>query len=692
MAHDVFVSYSTQDKSVADAMCHHLEARHIRCWVAPRDVPPGANFAGSIVKAIRESRVMVLVYSESSNRSPHVLNEVNTAVAKGVMIIPFRIENAALSEDMEYYLGAPHWLDALTEPLEEHLGRLSDRIDALLATFPNTAHEIAKPTKAKPVQAESAAPQKITDPLAMQLQQIKEAEARKQAQALAAVRLQLAEQIKCRKFAEARQTAVQLLTLQPGDPDVETAKAVIERELELEAKRLALEAQRQKVEKARQQQEIERNRREQEQREAEERRRQDEDRRRVEAEQRRKEQEQREAAERERQQQILTLRQKLKDQYQQGAYADAQTTVVELEGLGCSDFDANAARSFIANRLTEQANIARFKVCSGEVGDVDHLSFGPDRFRFGSDLLFYTDNSYHNVGSLYGHRGDVECVAAFPGGTRVVSCAADGSLIVWDIGEGLGVKPGTIQFTLRGHSGRVNCLTVSPGGRYVVSGGCDGLIAIWNLETQKCVRVLTDNSPEYLQALTMLPDGKRLVSASRGIKVWNLATAKVLHCLDLGYTVNCIALHPDGVHAIAGGDASTTIWDLETGLNIREIPQGSQSVAVLPDGRGVLVHALHPGVSVWNLLSGNLLLNVKGVRGKTECVAMAPDGHRAVAGMNDGRVVIWDTQTGKQLHTFDREAGHRKAVTCVAAFATEKYYLAVSGSLDQNVLLWRLPR
>ena len=41
MAHDVFVSYAAQDKPTADAACATLEARQVRCWIAPRDVLPG---------------------------------------------------------------------------------------------------------------------------------------------------------------------------------------------------------------------------------------------------------------------------------------------------------------------------------------------------------------------------------------------------------------------------------------------------------------------------------------------------------------------------------------------------------------------------------------------------------------------------------------------------------------------------
>jgi formylglycine-generating enzyme required for sulfatase activity len=135
MAHDVFISYSQKDKVTADAACAALEAAGIRCWIAPRDVLAGKNWGGSIVRAIGESRVMMLVFSSQSNNSQQVLREVERAVNKGVVVVPFRIEDVKPSEDLEYYLSAPHWLDAVTPPLAVHLQRLCQTVRVLLATL-----------------------------------------------------------------------------------------------------------------------------------------------------------------------------------------------------------------------------------------------------------------------------------------------------------------------------------------------------------------------------------------------------------------------------------------------------------------------------------------------------------------------------------------------------------------------------
>ena len=128
----VFISYSSEDKPVADAICNYLESREIRCWVAPRDILPGMNYQESIIDAIDSSSIMVLIFSSHSNKSPHVLSEVNEAMSNEVIIIPFRIEDILPSKAMKYLISTPHWLDAMTPPLEQHIRELEETIRILI--------------------------------------------------------------------------------------------------------------------------------------------------------------------------------------------------------------------------------------------------------------------------------------------------------------------------------------------------------------------------------------------------------------------------------------------------------------------------------------------------------------------------------------------------------------------------------
>jgi hypothetical protein len=130
--HDVFISYSSKDKPIGDAVCEGLEVQGIRCWIAPRDVMPGMNYQESIIDAIDASAIMVLIYSDNANESPHITRELTRAVSQKVIIIPFRIDDSPLSKSMQYLISVPHWLDAITPPLQQHINELSKIIRVFL--------------------------------------------------------------------------------------------------------------------------------------------------------------------------------------------------------------------------------------------------------------------------------------------------------------------------------------------------------------------------------------------------------------------------------------------------------------------------------------------------------------------------------------------------------------------------------
>jgi len=130
---DVFVSYSSKDKTVADAAVAVLESRGLRCWVAPRDIVPGKEWSQSIIEGLNQCRMMVLIFSANSNNSQQVSREVERAVNRNMPIVPFRIENVMPSKGMEYFISSQHWLDAYQPPLDDHLEKLEGTCQSLLA-------------------------------------------------------------------------------------------------------------------------------------------------------------------------------------------------------------------------------------------------------------------------------------------------------------------------------------------------------------------------------------------------------------------------------------------------------------------------------------------------------------------------------------------------------------------------------
>jgi TolB-like protein/Flp pilus assembly protein TadD len=128
VGHDVFVSYASQDAAVADSIVESLEAHGLKCWIAPRDVKPGAQYADAIVRAINDAKALVLVMSGSAVDSTHVAREVERAASKRKPIIPFRIDAAALNPELEYFLSNSQWIDVPKLGMPAALAKLKDAV------------------------------------------------------------------------------------------------------------------------------------------------------------------------------------------------------------------------------------------------------------------------------------------------------------------------------------------------------------------------------------------------------------------------------------------------------------------------------------------------------------------------------------------------------------------------------------
>ena len=133
----VFLSYSHTDKEQADAVCVRLESANIKCWMAPRDISPSKDWAEEIIDAINAIDVMVLIFSSHSNNSPQVRREIERAVHKGLIVLPFRIEDVTPCKSLEYYISTQHWLDASSGSFDKHLDILYNCVKALIKDTAN---------------------------------------------------------------------------------------------------------------------------------------------------------------------------------------------------------------------------------------------------------------------------------------------------------------------------------------------------------------------------------------------------------------------------------------------------------------------------------------------------------------------------------------------------------------------------
>jgi hypothetical protein len=133
MGNHVFISHSHQDLPAAELMVKALEERGVICWVAPRDVPAGGSYAEALLNAIESASCFVLIYSEHSNVSSHVLREVERALKFGLNIVPVRFDESSPSKSLDYLLATVHWLAITPGARDRSIVKAVEQIVACVA-------------------------------------------------------------------------------------------------------------------------------------------------------------------------------------------------------------------------------------------------------------------------------------------------------------------------------------------------------------------------------------------------------------------------------------------------------------------------------------------------------------------------------------------------------------------------------
>lgn len=115
----VFISYSSKDQDIAYEVCNYLERNNMSCWIAPRDILVANNYVNETVNAIKNSDMIVLIFSKNANESSYVINEIDYAFSCEKPIITFKIDDYLPDGSLEFFLKNQHWIDAYSIDFKE---------------------------------------------------------------------------------------------------------------------------------------------------------------------------------------------------------------------------------------------------------------------------------------------------------------------------------------------------------------------------------------------------------------------------------------------------------------------------------------------------------------------------------------------------------------------------------------------
>jgi WD40 repeat protein/DNA-binding SARP family transcriptional activator len=245
-------------------------------------------------------------------------------------------------------------------------------------------------------------------------------------------------------------------------------------------------------------------------------------------------------------------------------------------------------------------------------------------------------------------------VAWSPDDRYIATTGTDGTPRVWD------ARTGKLRFPLLGHTGFAVSLAWAPDSSRLVTGGTEGTAKVWKI---------SNDSPEEVQTLTATemrsgiwgvafsPDGTRVMAGGTAVKVWDLSPDGAAEWRSLPWSEPSFPLvdfMPDGRHVVATNGSGITVWDVQTGWEIRTMTsetKGVNALDVRSDGRAVAAGGtnLDPDsyggevVHVWDPVNGEELFGVRHRLDVTD-VSFSMDGAHLVTASFDGFARILDRQ------------------------------------------------
>ena len=375
--------------------------------------------------------------------------------------------------------------------------------------------------------------------------------------------------------------------------------------------------------------------------------------------------------------------------------------------------------------LEGQGSLHTFK---GHTAGVTAVVITPDGKRAISastdkSLRMWNLKGGRSLRTLEGHTGPVTAVAITPNGKHAISASEDKSLRLWDLKGGRNLR------TFEGHTGPITTVAISPDGKDVLSAASgDGTLLLWDLEQELLHLWYEQRLPDLehnfeqlphrfrhrygVNAVTISPDGKRAISASRDntLCVWDLKRAGDpgrLWGLEedwsvqtfYGHTgsVTAVAVTPDGKRALSGSsDGTLRLWDLEgeeSPQTFEGHPDSVIAVAIPPDGKRA-ISASHTSLYVWELHNGKNQ-RINDYDGFAECLAFTSNGKRAISAWTNKLDVLslerswlsrlFSSGMVNNLHTFKESTNFATAVAI-----TPDGKRAISGTFDGILLLWDL--
>jgi eukaryotic-like serine/threonine-protein kinase len=199
-----------------------------------------------------------------------------------------------------------------------------------------------------------------------------------------------------------------------------------------------------------------------------------------------------------------------------------------------------------------------------------------------------------------------------------------------------------VRISLEGHTGPVMAIEFLHDGASLASGSLDRTVRIWDLSSGEQKTCIANAEPVY--GLVLAPDASSVaVVGTNEIRVFDIAPPPPAFVLRHPGAVHAVVFAPDGKTLVSNGEFGTTLWDAVGGRQVTTFPTGtyewcSNSLACSPDGNTLATPSISEDeIDLWDMKGRRSAVLKKSGR----ALAFSPNG-KWLAAATDGSVVVWD--------------------------------------------------
>lgn len=285
-------------------------------------------------------------------------------------------------------------------------------------------------------------------------------------------------------------------------------------------------------------------------------------------------------------------------------------------------------------------------------------------FAFVSLLLFALLYSLYSQGSIQyemrtvgSHDDEVLGVFVNEANTMVATCSLDETIKLWSLPDGKLLR------TLRGHLGQVNNLSFSGNDKWLASASTDRTVRIWDVHTGELLKVLRGHTDQVIGVYFSQDDSATFVASTsfdNTVKLWDVRQGIEVKTLR-GHTgaINNVAYSYDGKTISSCSDDKTVkVWstDLTTQEPLMTLVGHEApvlSVIYSFDSKKLASCDQSGVIIIWEMPRGRMLRKIKAHNELIQDISFAEDNTTLVSASLDKYVKLWDTDTGKNIMSFN---------------------------------------